>query len=214
MVAAPPLVPDRPDPFTPALEVLSKGSLLYRVHGNKRLGKEFNPGIGGRTRFAFFGDPIVPVLYAATSEEAAISESILHDVPAAGGQVLPRDYQGRVISRIETTTDLRLVPLHGTGLRRLGVEQRQITDIESVHYEWTIRWAEAAHEFTDQDQYAHGIAWMSRRCNSDRAVVLFGDRIPAGALTVQDSYGRAFDLPGDLAWLSDFCAPLHVDVIA
>ncbi|UOE46144.1 RES family NAD+ phosphorylase [Agromyces larvae] len=183
------------------------------MHGNTRLGNEFNPGAGGRTRFAFFLRPPVPVLYAATTEEAAISESILHDVPAAGGQVRPRDYQGRVVSRLKTTTDLRLVSFHGLGLRQLGIEPRQLTDTESIHYDRTVQWAEAAHEFERQGRRAHGTSWMSRRCNSDKAVMLFGDRVPADALAIDASYGRAFDLPADLAWLSDFCAPLHIDVV-
>lgn len=183
------------------------------MHGNQRLGNEFNPGAGGPTRFAFFGKPTVPVLYAATTEEAAISESILHDVPAVGGQVLPRDYQGRVVSRIITNKDLLLVSFHGIGLRRLGVEPRQLTDTESAHYRRTVRWAEAAHTFDLKGQRADGVVWMSRRCNTDQAVVLFGDRPDATDLSIDPSYGRAFDLPGDLAWLSDFCAPLRIDVL-
>ncbi|WP_179577397.1 RES domain-containing protein [Leifsonia psychrotolerans] len=57
------------------------GHELYRVHSRQRAGNAFNPGSGKPTRFAFFGDPTVPVLYAADTEAAAVCESLLHDLP-------------------------------------------------------------------------------------------------------------------------------------
>lgn len=69
--------------FNPLSVTLKAGQRLYRVSSNEsgRLGNAFNPGTGKQspTRFAFFGNPAVPVLYAAAGEYAAVSESILHD---------------------------------------------------------------------------------------------------------------------------------------
>ncbi len=68
-----------PTPFKPEIETLSAGHLLYRVFTNSRPPTEFNPGIGAPTRFGFFGKPVVPLMYAADTEEAAIAETLLHD---------------------------------------------------------------------------------------------------------------------------------------
>jgi hypothetical protein len=68
-----------PDPFKPAIETLPKGHRLYRVFTNTRPPTEFNPGVGAATRFGFFGKPVVPIMYAADTEEAAIAETLLHE---------------------------------------------------------------------------------------------------------------------------------------
>lgn len=206
-------VPDPTVPFTPLIRAVESGHALYRVHGNTRFGNEFNPGTGGRTRFAFFGEPVVAVLYAADTEAAAVSESILHDVPVSGGLLTPQDYRGRVVSRIVAARSLRLAQLHGPGLRALKVEASRLTDTDRSHYHRTVRWAERAHEHERETAPLDGMVWMSRRCNSDRAYVFFGDRVSATDFGIDDGYGRAFDLTDDLAWLSDFCAPQHIDVV-
>lgn len=89
-----------PDPFDPATATLPVGHLLYRVLSATRTATDFNPGIGARTRFGFFGDPVVPILYAAETEDAAIAETLLHDIPVEGG-VLPYDqYATKVLVRL------------------------------------------------------------------------------------------------------------------
>ena len=70
-----------------------------------------------------------------------------------------------------------------------------------------MHWMAAAHEAG-----LDGAVWMSHRCNTDRAYVLFGDRVDTADLVVDSSYARAFALEPDLAWLTDLCVPLHVDV--
>jgi hypothetical protein len=207
------LVPEPPKPFTPIVQTLTTGHALYRVHGNSRLGNEFNPGAGGRTRFAFFGVPAVPVLYAADTEAATVSESILHDVPIEGGQVTPHEYAGRVISRILVERELRLAQLHGPGLRALKVEASRLTGTDRSHYGRTVSWAERAHVHQNHTAPLDGMVWMSKRCNSDLAYVFFGDRVLASDFVVDGGYARAFDLTADLARLSDFCAPQHIDVV-
>ena len=61
-------------PFDPVIDTLSAGELLYRVLSATREAAEFNPGLGAPTRFGFFGDPVVPIMYAAQTEDAAIAE--------------------------------------------------------------------------------------------------------------------------------------------
>ncbi|WP_378144470.1 RES family NAD+ phosphorylase [Cnuibacter sp. UC19_7] len=189
--------------------MIASGTALYRVHRNTREGTVFNPGVGSRTRFAFFGDPPVPSLYAADTEIAALAETLLHDIPVTGG-LLPLDsYAPYVLSLIRPRRPLRLASFLGTGLRRLRVGASDLTTTEASEYPRTVRWAEAAHAAGFD-----GVAYMSRQMNTSRAVALFGDRVTSSDLEVDPGYGRAFAIPsGGRDWLIDVCAPMHVDVL-
>lgn len=199
-----------PDPFEPATATLPAGHLLYRVLSATRTATDFNPGFGGRTRFGFFGKPVVPIMYAADTEDAAIAETLLHDIPAAGG-LLPYDqYATKVLVRLKVTRTVRLGILHGTGLRRLKVTAGELTASPASSYDSTVRWAEAAH-----GAGLDGLVWMSRQCNDTKAYVFFGDRCTSEnpTFTQDTSHARIFASPADQIWLIDRCAPLHVDVL-
>ena len=196
-----------PVPFDPATATLPAGHLLYRVLSATRTATDFNPGFGAPTRFGFFGNPVVPIMYAAETEDAAIAETLLHDIPAEGG-LLPYDqYATKVLVRLEVTQRLRVAILHGTGLRRLKVTAAELTSGPASSYASTVRWAEAAH-----DVGLDGLVWMSRQCNDTKAYVFFGDRC-AHAFVQDPTHARIFAGPADQIWLIDRCAPLHVDVL-
>jgi hypothetical protein len=195
-----------PDPFDPATATLPEGHLLYRVLSATRTATDFNPGFGSPTRFGFFGSPKVPIMYAADTEDAAIAETLLHDIPAPGG-LLPYDqYATKVLVRLKVTRSVRLGVLHGTGLRRLKVTAGELTASAASSYHSTVRWAAAAH-----GAGLDGLVWMSRQCNDTKAYVFFGDRC-TGAFEQDPSHARIFASPADQIWLIDRCAPLHVDV--
>lgn len=196
-----------PDPFDAADDPLPVGQRLYRVHSNTRTVTEFNPGVGSRTRFAFFGDPVVSVLYAADTEQAALAESLLHDIPATGGSLPYARYADKVMGMLAVTRELHLASLRGLGLRRLRAEARDVTDTDASEYPHTVRWAQAAHTAGFD-----GLAWTSRKCNDTRAVVLFGDRC-AEAVTQDVTFARIFQTGPGLDWLIATCDPLHVDVL-
>ncbi len=195
--------------FGPQIHTVHAGEQLFRLFSNVpgRYPNQFNPGMGSRTRFAFFGTPAVPVLYAAASEEAAICETLLHDIPITGGMITAEDCRDKVMARISPTRDLRLAKFMGTGLRTLKVEAHDITATTAARYGETVHWAAAAHAAG-----LDGAVWMSHRCNTDRAYALFGDRVDTAQLTVDSRWARAFALETDLAWLTDLCTPLHIDV--
>lgn len=205
------MTPTPPNPFDPEVTVLAAGERLYRVHGNRRDATAFNPGVGEPTRFAFFEchatGRTVPVLYAAAAQDAAVAETLLHDVPASGGYLDYDDYAAKVMSRIVSTRALRLATFHGLGLRRLRVTADDLTGSPATTYSATVDWAAAAH-----GAGYDGIVWMSRQCNDAKAYVFFGDR--CGEAFEQDpGFGRAFVTGVDLLWLIDLCAPLGVDVL-
>lgn len=202
------VVPDSPHPFDAEEILLAAGEELFRVHDKKRPGNQFNPGFGSATRFAFFGDPIIPVLYAASTEQAAIADSLLHDVPLQGGDLQPSLYNSRCMSILTTNRELRLASLQGLGLRRLGVSAAQVTATSAVEYERTALWAEAAHKAGFD-----GLVYMSRHCNTDSAYVLFGDRAD-DSLDLDQSYRWNFgDESIGLKRLIDFCSGLRVNVV-
>jgi hypothetical protein len=207
------LVP--PNPFKPLEDPLPAGSVLYRVFGNTidsagrpRQVTDFNPGKGERTRFAFFGSPVVPVLYAAQTEEAAVCETILHDLPPGPGKIRFRSVAGRVCAPLTTTRDLRLASLLGDGPRVLETEAKHVTGTMASQYGRTVRWAEAAHK-ADFD----GLVWMSNRRNSDRAYVFFGDRVQPGDLAALPGSGKIFAAGPDLDWLVDYLSRLKIDIL-
>lgn len=202
-----PTVPTPPDPFNAAEQTLKAGTKLYRVHSNVRTVTEFNPGVGSRTRFGFFGDPVVPVLYAADTEQAAVAESLLHDIPTAGGALTYSQYANKVMGRIIVARDLRLANLRGLGLRRLKVKANQLTNTSASEYSRTVMWANAAHAADFE-----GLAWTSRQCNDARAVVLFGDQC-TDAIYQDDTFARIFQSGPGLDWLISVCDPLRVDVL-
>jgi hypothetical protein len=199
-----------PTPFDPKIETLAAGHLLCRVFTASRTAVEFNPGVGGPTRFGFFGQPIVPIMYAADAEEAAVAETLLHDIPVDGGLLPYDDYSRKALARLRVTRDLRLAVLYGLGLRHLKVTAEELTSSPASTYADTVRWAEAAHGIG-----VDGMVWMSRLCNNIKAYVFFGDRCDGtkAAFAQDPTHGRIFASPADQTWLIDLCAPLHVDVL-
>lgn len=202
------LVPGKP--FEPEEYLLEAGTQLHRVFSNVRKGgsTEFNPGFGSATRFAFFGDPKVPVLYAAQTEEAAICESLLHDVPPGPGSVMYDSIADKICAPLVPTRDLKLVSLMGDGPRKLDTEAKHVTGTLSSKYGRTVRWADAAH-----GAGFDGLVWMSNRRNTDRAFVFFGDRVVAGDLEAVHGHGRIFAAGTDFDWLADYLAGLKVEIL-
>jgi RES domain len=143
----------------------------------------------------------------AATEEAAVAETLLHDIPVSRG-VLPHDkYAWTVMARLEVTRPTRVGILHGLGLRQLKVTAADITASGADSYPETVAWAQAAH-----DVGLDGLVWMSRLCNDAKAYTFFGD-ICDGVFAQDSTFGRLFATGADQLWLIDLCAPLHVDVL-
>ena len=195
--------PHPPAPFDPLIEELPTGFPLYRVFRVRpgRTATTFNPGLGRPTRFAFFGHPVVPALYAGSTPEAAVAETLLHDAPLSGGVVLGSVAEQHVAALIRPTRTLRVAQLHGFGLRRLGVTAAQVTETPPTDYPSTVAWAEAAHAVG-----CDGVSWMGRQHNSSRAFVLFGDRVQPSELAVDASWAQAFASASGREWLAEICA--------
>lgn len=181
---------------------------MYRLHDNQFRTNEFNPGPKGPGRFHFFGAPHIPVLYTAATEAGAVAETLLRNIPVAGGHIAYEDYESKVMAALEIKREVRLASFLGTDLRALKVAPDQLTTTPGDNYPQTRKWAEAAHAAGFD-----GIAWMSRQDNSDRAYMFFGDRVSEGDFTVVPGSGRIFAVGPDRDWLVDLCAPMHIEVL-
>lgn len=209
------IVPPPPSPFDALAHRLPAGTVLHRVHELARAANTFNPGIAKPTRFAPFPDTtdpgagVVPTLYAAATAEAAVCESLLHDVPFTGGLLPAAGYVARVETTLELRRDVQLAKLMGDGLRRLGVVPQQLTATNGDVYDATVRWAAAAHAAGFD-----GLAWMSARDNTSEAYVFFGNRVTSTDLAITPGgVGPFAGGTSGFEWLSAYCARVKVELL-
>jgi hypothetical protein len=204
-------VPAPPCRFDALTHVVPEGEMLHRVHHPARDANVFNPGVGAPTRFApliMNGTP-VPTLYAAQTAEAAVCETILHDVPLAGGLLPYARYAPLVETTLLLSREVRLAKLMGDGLRRLGVAPQELTATSGDVYADTVRWAHAAH-----GAGFDGLVWMSARDNTSAAYVLFGDRVSASDLRIgSNGVGSFAPATRGFDWLSGYCSRVRVELL-
>ena len=129
----------------PNLVTLEAGAIVHRVHGRNYGGNVFNPCKGSPTRFAPLYDAAgecVPSLYAAETLEAAIHETIFHDVPAAAKRkTVPRTLvQSRAHARLEVLRDLRTIthPCAPPDLRRWRIGRNSLIAASPKLYPETV----------------------------------------------------------------------------
>lgn len=189
--------------------------VLHRVHQDLYKADQFNPGQKGNARFSPIRDAkgdLIPTLYAAATFEAAAMESVFHDVSHAPGfkHYDKRKLEGQVHSEVKVKRGLKLADLSSVPLRKLGVQRTQLIDTEKDQYPATRRWAEAIHA---EHPNIQGLSWISRQDDSARAVMLFGDRIPKGALRqVGDSRSLLKD-EQNYAQLLNLADRIGVDIV-
>jgi hypothetical protein len=159
---------------------------MYRVHPIAHPAAE--PFASDRpARFRPLGSPsgeIVPMLYGAASPEAAVAESVLHDVPMRGKRVIAFESLALVgLSCLVPLHELRLAQLHSMGLDRLRLRNTSLIDTLPSRYPETLPWGQALYDYPD---HLDGVVWMSRRYNSVRSCVLFGSTPDDERVTADD----------------------------
>ena len=175
---------------------LARGDVLHRVHDvdvacDTFLASDADPCSardGGRF------DPLpqaiaVAVLYAASSAEAALGETLVHVDPR--GALRPdgvREAPHRAISRLRVHRPLHLVAFCGLDLHRFPLRHRDLAECGKQDYPVTRAWALA---FRRRWREAQGIAWVSRQDNTSLSFVFWGDRLREDDL---EPLGRAVAL--------------------
>jgi hypothetical protein len=186
-----------PDPATIRLGrqsyvTLKGGTELHRLHPEAYKAAQFNGTDKGNACFSPIRDAsgqVIPTIYGGQSFACVACEIILRcpDVPPTDPKtglptlqiVYPSDFASYRHSVIRTTIDLKLVDLTIAGQRRLGVNQNALLAGPKSTYPVTRAWAERIHAGCPD---AQGLYYSSFQYGPDFAIVLFGDRLPAGAL--------------------------------
>lgn len=145
--------------------MLRKGTVLWRIHsagrGPLRMNPTPQPGVESGGRFDSL-DGSYAYLYAGSDPAAAIAEVICRDLPFDGApRIVPRRLlAGRVISRLEVVTGMRMVSLHGADLAQVG-QDLWLTKSDPCDYLLTRAWAAAIRG------WAPSAAGFSYRCRHD-----------------------------------------------
>lgn len=165
-----------------------KGKTVFRVHRSIYKADQFNDSRKGDARFSPLIDDgrnaVLPTLYAGTTFDCALMESVFHAVPYRPGlkTVSKSKYvEGAICSTLSLTGDLLLVDLSSVSLHKLGVAPADLTQTEAAYYPASREWALALYE---QNPTAQGFIWTSRRDDDAKAVLLFGNRVGPGMLEV------------------------------
>lgn len=157
-----------------------KGQDLHRVHSFSYQADQFNPSSEGNARFSPLLDSngtLIPTLYAGTTLDCALMETVFHDVPfQAGFKVLSKasHVNGQVSSIICCPRALRLIDLTSIALKKLGVRRNGLIDTEASEYSITRQWA--ARFYVDHED-AEGLLWTSRQDDRAQALMLFEPRL-------------------------------------
>jgi hypothetical protein len=162
-----------------------EGRPFVRCHDVRFGATEFNPGVGAG-RFHPFEDArgrAVPVLYAASDLDGALSETFFHDVPIRGPGKWVEKFalESLVVSTLLCDRDLSLAQLYGFGLSRIGVSRRELIESGSEECAATAAWARGLHAC---NQALDGLIWVSRQNDAAHALILFGDRVPRSLLRI------------------------------
>ena len=167
---------------TPNRYVLRRGSCLWRVHNHPAYdawafkSKRAEVLYGGARFDATEADPY-PFLYAGLTEETALAETLLRDIPPDDRgyrTVLNPAVSQRRIAALVLIGDLQLVSLiDAKDLAAIGQDSWLVT-APGAEYGQTRDWA---HWLRRQAGWAHGLVWDSLRDRGSLALVLFGDRL-------------------------------------
>ncbi len=154
---------------------------LWRVYAKRFAVDGFNRTHLGQARFSPLevAGTIVPTLYAASTLEVALMETVWHDAPSPSHGfhlVLNEATEPRRVGSLKPSAALRLVDLTALGLRRLGLARSDVIDSDPAGYAITRQLGAWLYKNKPD---AQGIFWVSRQNDEGRAVVLFEPRLGA-----------------------------------
>ena len=160
--------------------------LLWRVYPRRYGVDGFNGTSLGNARFSPLevAGAIVPTLYAGSTLDVALMETVWHDapIPSHGFHlVLKGATEPRRVGSLKPSAALHLVDLTTVGLRRLGLVRSDVIDSDPVDYPITRQLTAWLYENKPD---AQGICWISRQNDEGRAVVLFKPRLRSVKLAV------------------------------
>ena len=178
------MIPHPPADIDPQIERWEADRTIVRCHAPKHQEGQFNDATHlARFRPFVERDAIVPTIYGANDFAGAVSETVFHDVPVRGPnrRILRSQVDLWVWSEVAPTRDLKLVALHGPGLRRIQVTRGQLIESDASEYADTVPWSVALHDGAGAPD---GLCWRSRQNDDSFALMLFGSRVSDSDLVV------------------------------
>jgi hypothetical protein len=167
-----PLQPPPPDLQTRDLPLLAYRAALFRIHRSDK-----DPAFWGKTGDNRFDAPAAEfaMLYAASDQYGAFIET-------CGGllnrTVTSSFLSARAWARVIPERDLKLVDLSGSGLARIGADERLCSGEHDVAQQWAlVLWHHPA--------AADGIQYRARHDPSRTSVAIF-DRAALAVTVVRD----------------------------
>lgn len=151
------------------------------------------------------GDP--PFLYAGSSIEAALSESLLRTLPfppTGKRELARRKLEGRSISELALATSIWVVALHGEGLQHVG-QDGWLTHCPGSSYPMTRLWGAQIRRWVPR---AAGLEWRARHHDDEMSYVLYEGDVPPDALVEVQTY--EVDTADGLAVISPALRRLNV----
>jgi hypothetical protein len=165
------------------------GLKLHRVHDLAYGGSEFNASTKGNARFSPITNTagvLIPTLYAGTTLDCALMETIFHDLPFKAGfkSISKTRLDNKGHSILNPTAEFCLIDLSSVALRKLGIKRTQLIDTTKFHYPTTRLWAQALYtQYPD----AQGLRWISRQDDQAHAFMFFGTRVTPSDLGWDDT---------------------------
>lgn len=199
----------------PTIEI-PVGTVLWRVHDRGQPCDRFlasdsdpdDPREGGRF------DPLphrrpVPVLYAASSPQAAIAESLVHIDPRGVMHPCRRDEAERkAISKLLVQRPLAVVAFHGLDVHRFPLKHRELAECGQRDYPATRAWAVL---FRERAKASQGLAWISRQDNTSLSYALWGDRVGEESVEPQGRSNPLYSGSG-LRWVNEVLERMGVQL--
>ena len=157
------------------LHICAAGTRLTRIHSAARDPLFFEPAAGSPARGRWDAPAgEFRVCYLAEEPHIAFAETFHRDPGAT--LIEEADVATRAASGVAVVRDLRLVALHGAGLRRLGATAGVCNGPYSVSRAWAL----ALHEHPSRPD---GIRYRARHDDDGFAIALFGHAADAIAIT-------------------------------
>ena len=92
---------------------------------------------------------VIPTIYAGTTLDCALMETVFHDVPFTAGPKIwskASHVVGRVYSQLTLSRDLALIDLSAIALHKLGISRKDLIESDGSQYPETRAWALALHD--------------------------------------------------------------------
>jgi RES domain len=147
---------------------------LWRAHSLDHPGDECNP-TASVTRFTpvfTSGGRRLAYVYAGESEEVAIAETVLHDIPRRGAPaVIPAaKLESMALSEVRLRRAVSVIDLTGLGLKRIDQTQEELIATLADEYPRTAR---VAQDLLDAIPAVEGILYPSNQFATGRCAVLY-----------------------------------------